>query len=347
MSDLFHAVGHDVDVHLFKGGGAQASKETVVSHVARTGALARVTGNRLRYGRYRLEFASFAVMLLPHLRRGGFDVVHVIDPPLLSHLSRLERLCPTPYRLLFTHAGPTAIEDLSRASLVHCLTPADAAEARAAGVTSHRLCELPVGIASERFLPPLDRNALRARWGVPTSRFTILCIASVNRHHKRIDYLIDEVARLKNDSLLWLDGSLHPDGDPELLRMASARLGPRFRHTHVDSDQVAELFGLTDVLVSASLHERFGMAIVEAMSASVPVLVHDTEHFRWLTRDGAHRLDMARSGAVTECLDALMRGARPMQPPQDPRSAVARFDWRALRHEYVAMYRRAAALGGS
>jgi hypothetical protein len=39
----------------------------------------------------------------------------------------------------------------------------------------------------------------------------------------------------------------------------------------------------------------------------------------------------------------MKRGVRPLKPPGDPRSAVARFDWDVLRHEYVAMYQRAAA----
>jgi glycosyltransferase involved in cell wall biosynthesis len=346
MSDLFHAVAPDLDAHLFKGGGARIPGETVVSHISRNGMLARALGPRLPYRRYQLEFASFAAMLLPHLWRGGFDLVHVIDPPLLSHLSRLKRLCSLPYHLVFTHAGPAAVANLGRADHVHCLTPASAAEARAADVAPDRLSELPVGISSKRFARPADRDTLRARWNVPRNRFTILCIASINRHHKRIDYLIDEVARLNDDFLLWVDGSLHPDGDPELLKMAAARLGPRFRHTHVEADQVAELFGLADVLVSASLHESFGMAVVEAMSAGLPVLVHDSEHFRWLADDGAHRLDMTRDGAVAECLGEMKQGVRPLKPPRDPRSAVARFDWDVLRHEYVAMYQRAAAARG-
>src|SRR5436305_1548593 len=41
-----------------------------------------------------------------------------------------------------------------------------------------------------------DRDALRRSLGLPTDRPVVLSVGALNKHHKRIDYLISEVAML-------------------------------------------------------------------------------------------------------------------------------------------------------
>ncbi len=341
MGDLHHLLG--AQAHVFKGGGSSGAGATVVRHFSRTGWLARLLGTRLAYRRYQLEHASFALVLAAHLRRGGFDVVHIIDPPLAAHLVRLRRWWGLTFKLVFTHGGPAAVQLGPDVDHVHCLTEEAAQQMRASGVDAARVSVLPVGIWRDRFVPALDRNALRDQWGLPRDQFVALCVGAVNRHHKRIDHLIAEVADGPQDLLLWLDGSLHPDGDVALLALARQRLGERFRHTQVPSDRVGELFRMADLLVSTAVNESFGMAVVEAMSVGMPVVVHDSLHFSTLLGDGAHRVDMARAGALATFLRALKHGDKPLQPAQEPQKAVARFAWELLRPAYIGMYSRLCA----
>ncbi len=341
MGDLHQVLGDQAQ--LFKGAGDGDAGATVVRHLSRTGWLARLFGTRLAYRRYQIEHASFALMLAPHLRCGGFDVVHIIDPPLAAHLVRLRRWLRLTFKLVFTHGGPAAVQLSPDIDHVHCLTEEAAQQMRASGVDAARVSVLPVGIWRERFLPTLSRHALRDQWGLPHDQFVALCVGAVNRHHKRIDHLIAEVAAGPSDLLLWLDGSLHPDGDVALLDLARERLGERFRHTQVPSDRVGELFCMADLLVSTAVAESFGMAVVEAMSVGMPVVVHDSPHFSTLLGDGAHRVDMAQPGALATFLRALRSGHTALRPAQDPQSAVARFAWQLLRPAYIGMYSRLCA----
>lgn len=340
MTDLHRVLGTQVQAHLFKGAGAPGPGEVVVRHISRTGWLARLFGARLAYRRYQLEHASFAAMLLPHLRRGGFDIVHVIDPPLAAHLAQLRRWFGLPFKLVFTHGGPAPVTLSADVDHVHCLTDEAAAEMRAAGVPAARLTTLPVGIQRERFLPSQDRQTLRARWGVAPDRFVVLCVGAVNRGHKRVDHLIDEAKSVPGDLLLWLDGSLHPDGDIGLLALAHEGLGDRFRYTQVPSDQVGELFRMADLLVSTSVNESFGMAVVEAMSVGVPVAVHDCPHFRALLQGGAHLVDMTRPGALAAFLSAWRQNPAARRTAQAPEQAVSRLAWDRLSPAYLDMYSR-------
>ena len=343
MTDLFGLIRGDVDATLFKGGGEPAPGEQVVPHVKRTGIVARMAGDRMRYTRQRIEFATFAAALYPHLVRGKFDVVHAIDPALAPKLARMRRLMGRKYGFLFTDGGPAPFDATPWADVVHYVTPQQQEEAVARGAAAAKGSVLPVGVNEPPAAGAADRADLRRRHGVADETFVILAVTSLNRHHKRVDYLIDEVAGLPGDVLLWIDASVHPDGDASLLAYARERLGARFRHTHVASGEVAELYRLADVMVSASLQETFGMSLVEAMCAGLPVVAHDSAHFRWLLEDHGHLVDLAAPGALRDRLGHLMGHPQELRRPGGRESALRRFGWPSLKAGYLDLYRRAAA----
>jgi glycosyltransferase involved in cell wall biosynthesis len=343
MTDLFGLIRTDVDATLFKGGGDPAPGEFVVPHMKRTGAVARMAGNRLSYTRQRLEFATFAVALWPHLLRGKFDVVHAIDPALAPKLAAMRGLVGSRYRLVFTDGGPAPFDASPYADLVHYVTPQQQQEALARGASAERNSVLPVGVDTTGMADAVDRAALRRQHGVGPDTFVVLAVTSLNRHHKRVDYLIDEIAKLPGDILLWIDASVHPDGDASLLELARERLGARFRHTHMASDRIGELYRLADVMVSASLYETFGMALVEAMCVGLPVVAHDSPHFRWLLEGHGHLVDMGSPGALAGRLAYLMGRRDELRKPGDSDSAKRRFGWGGLKQGYLDLYRRAVA----
>ena len=343
VTDLFRLVRTELEVTLFKGDGEPAPDEVVVRHISRTGMIARLAGARARHARYRLEFATFAAALWPHLLRGKFDVVHVIDPPLARPLSAMRRLVRSEYRLVFTDGGPMPFDASRYADVVHYVTPAAHQAALDRGASAERTSMLLVGVDTARAPGLGERAALRRESGVGAQTFVILAVTTLNRHHKRVHYLIDEVARLPGDILLWIDASVHPDGDASLLDLAKERLGNRFRHTHVASERVGELYRLADVMVSAALHESFGMAIAEAMCAGLPVIAHDSPHFRWLVNGRGNLVDMGTPGALAARLAHLMEHRDELRDLADGDGAVRRFGWEAQKEGYLELYRRAAA----
>ena len=342
VGDLFRELRPGVDITLFKGAGPPAAGEVVVPHLRRTGILEKATGGRLAHTRYRMEFASFALAVWPRLAAGDYDLVHFIDPPLARWLSRGRRLMRRPFRLLFTDGGPVPCDAWRFVDRVHCVTPVAREDAIRAGAGAANVTMIPVGVSPEQFRSSEERAALRRRHGVPEDAFIVLAVTTLNRHHKRVDHLIEEVARVPGSPWLWIDAGLHPDGDPSLLELARARLGDRFHHTHVRSDALAELFRCADVMVSASLEESFGMALVEAATTGLAVISHDSSHFRWLLGEAGERVDMAAPGALAAALSRRMADRRP-EGPEGARALVDRLGWQGLKGEYVEMYRRTLA----
>jgi hypothetical protein len=339
FSDIFRVVGTEVDLTLFKGGGASGPREHVLRFMARNGPLPRVlpVHRLLRRTPYFVECESFAVAMLPHLLRGGFDVVHVIDLPLAKALFRLRRFLGLGFRLLFTEGANAEPRYYPPADHIQHVSPQAQGEAVRHGVPASFQTLIPCGIDSVRFDVAATRADLRRQHGVGAETFVVLCVAAINRGHKRTDHVIEEAARLPGDVLLWLDGSLD-HGDPELVELARQRLGDRCRVTHVPSERIGELYRLADAMVLGSLQEAFGMAAVEGGVAGLPVVTHDSPHFRWLFPDPEDHADMTRPGVLAERLGEL-RDPRLRASRVRAAELRARFDWSSLRSTYAQMYR--------
>lgn len=340
--DLFRFLKPVADVTLFKGDGECSSDEQVISHMKRTGKIGMFHPEVLRYPRYHVEFASFAFNLAPILRREEFDIVHFIDPPLGRLFHFVRKVVKKKFRLLFSNAAPTSYNPLNWSDHIHCFSPDFLEQSRNTGYPPDRLTLLPSGFDPAGFRTNLTRSEVRQREGIPEDCVVLLAVTSLNRYHKRVDYLIEELAQLEGNFVLWLDGSAVPDGDASLLDLAKQRLGPRFRHSHLPSNRIGELFAMADLFVSSSIIESFGMSIVEAMASGLPALIHDSPHFHWLTNDcaGAHFADMSGAGNLSSAVRRLIETKLPRYRESAMRD---RYEWLRIKDRYLDMYRAVLA----
>ncbi len=346
--DIFRLVGTDLDLTLFKGGGSEADHEKVLHFIPRGGRLVRLMPFHVLFGRSPLhtECFTFALALLPHLRNGAFDVVHTIDPPLTRVLFWLRARLGLKFRLLYTEGCAMPPGDYPPADHTQQVAKVTFDEAVAFGHAPEDMTLLPCGFDPTRLSVKQDRLALRRTHGIADGTRVILSVAAINRGHKRTDYLIDEVARLDGDILLWLDGSLD-HGDPDLLTYAREKLGDRCRITHVPSDKVGELYHLADVMPHAATFEAFGLAVVEAASCGLPVLVHDAPHFAWLLGTKACQVNMTQPGALAARLKTLLDDPEQLDQLRCADLVKRNYAWDSLRPRYVALYHDVAALAVS
>lgn len=343
--DLYRLLAPEMDLTLYKGGGPVGAREKVPLFLSRNGRFVRHVPIHALLGRspIHVECMSFALGLLPHLVRGDFDLLHCIDPPLVRILFKLRRRLGLRFRLLYTHGCTMPPGDYPPADHLQHVAVGPYQECLDAGIPASAMTLLPCGFHPERFESPLDRAALRRLHGVGDDTFVVLAVAALNRDHKRVHHLIDEMARLDGDILLWLDSSMD-QGDPTLIDHARRMLGERCRLTHVASEDVGQLYAMADLLAHAAVFEAFGLAIVEAASTGLPVLVHDAPHFRWLVPNPACWVDMSVPGLLAERV-ALLRADPQRLRSMRARDAVRqRFAWQDLRAGYRALYDRSAAL---
>jgi len=142
---------------------------------------------------------------------------------------------------------------------------------------------------------------------------------------------------------LWLDGSMD-QGDPELVDFVRETLGDRCRITHVPTANVGELLKLSDIFVHAAQSESFGLSIVEAAAAGLPLLINHAAHFQWLIPNSACWVDMGADNALTGRLQRIIDDRDELRTMVAAKGARSSFSWHHLKADYLALYRMVAQL---
>ncbi|MEC4020194.1 glycosyltransferase [Streptomyces sp. H27-D2] len=247
-----------------------------------------------------------------------------------------------------TRALYLATERLGSGTVAVSATVAD--RLRAWGVPSGRIHLVPNGIDARNFrFDPAARTAARTRLGLPERAFVV---GGVGRlvPGKRFDVLLRAVAGLPSARLLLVgDGperaALRALADRLGVADRVQLLGERDGAVAAMSDGPAEIPGLLaamDVLVSPSEEEAFGLAVIEALAAGLPVL-HVTcpalDELPGADAPGARRVALDPA-ALTDALRELAAAGQGRLPVP---AAVRRYDIARSADRLMALYERTAA----
>jgi glycosyltransferase involved in cell wall biosynthesis len=189
---------------------------------------------------------------------------------------------------------------------------------------------------------PGDQALSRARFGLPRNRTIILCCAAIRRFHKRIDVLLSAFVNVCHcsDAMLVIAGGRELDTDA-LAAEGSALLGERVRFLpDLPRDSMPDLYRAADAFVLPSLHEMFGIVLLEALATGLPVLCNDTPDFQTIAGPGGLYSDFGApdglARGLTDLLDPTMRVA----PARAARAHVEQhFSEAAVMGSITAMYR--------
>lgn len=349
MQEMFEALRRErmLDLWLFKGSGERTEREIPLPNLARAGFGARLAGELTGRGPYVVEQATLSASLLPHLSRIRPQVVYYCDPTIGRVLWHWRGLTDAPYRLLLHNGGPHPPPH-RWCDHVQQLTPAAMVEAVAAGQSPARQTLLPCGVhigPEPRPLSLSERASLRRDLALPADRPVVLSVGALNRAHKRMDYLITEVAALA-DLRPYLVMLGEPEQEtPAVRAMAEALLGrDGFAMRTVRREEVDGYYRAADVFGLASLQEAFGLAYVEALAHGLPSVAHDQGVTRFVLGEQGLLTDLRRPGFLADALrTALSEDNGVAHRVRRHRWVRDRFGWDALLPEYVAMLTRLAA----
>jgi glycosyltransferase-like protein len=217
---------------------------------------------------------------------------------------------------------------------------------------------VPNGVDPDRFpAPPAQvRAELRSRVGADGNRFVFLAVGGVEPRKGSV-HAFRALARLKRegiDAVLAVVGG-HSFQDYTAYREASLALLPELGLT-LGEDVVllgtvseAELGGwyhAADALAFPSVKEGWGLAVLEAMSAGLPVVASDLPVFREYLVDGQTALlpPVADEAALATAMRALVTDGALRERLRGRGLALAtRFSWTAsaLRHQQIYQEARA------
>lgn len=310
-------------VTLFKGAGqAQAPYERVIN-CWQQGApkTQRLLGWLPSRGMWRLglgsavqiEYTTFALGMLSHLRREQIDVLHVQDPLVALIVQWARRLGIVRTIPILGHGTEEPLNFLRKIEFLQHLAPWHLEQARAAGVWKPTWTAIPNFIDTDLFHPG-QSDTLRAELGISPDELVVLTVAAIKRNHKRIDYLLEEFAHLLaswegRPPTLVIAGGRTPDTD-ELIAQGQKLLGDRVRFlVDFPRRRIPDLYRAANVFVLGSLFEMMPIAVLEAVASGLPCLVNRHPVLEWMVGMGGKTLDLQVSGALAKGLREVLTDA--------------------------------------
>lgn len=342
FDNLRHAEG--IEAVLVRGKGATAEGELRARCLPRDTRLARALGRLAGRNGYVVEQWSSLPSLARAIRRFRPQVVFYSEANLGYLLHRFRRRIGVPFRLLFSNGGPCD-PPFPRTHFVHQVTPWNHRRALAAGEPAIRQFLVPYGIRVPPGVPSDDeRDGLRRRLGLPTDRPIVLSVGWISRRHKRMDYVVREIAALPAPRpYLVLLGAMD-ESSGEVLAQAGELLGAGgFAARSVPYEEVGPYYRAADCFALASLTEGFGRVYLEALMHGLPVVAHRNTVTSYVLGEEGLQGELDREGELARLLAGpALRPVSADDRLRRRRRVERRFGWEALGPAYAAMFREAA-----
>jgi glycosyltransferase involved in cell wall biosynthesis len=208
--------------------------------------------------------------------------------------------------------------------------------ARFYGVASDRVAVVEHGV-DERFF---EIAQLRASAGAPPPEKLLLCVSTLHPH-KNIERLVRVFGRLAATRPAWrlvLAGMKGFQTAPVEALIASLGLRDRVVLTGwIPREELYGYYQRAAAFVYPSTFEGFGMPVVEALAAGLPLACSAIEPLRSIVRGAAWLFDPEDEAGMEQAIERALNGERPdaLNPARD-------YSWGAAARETLRTLRTAA-----
>jgi glycosyltransferase involved in cell wall biosynthesis len=234
------------------------------------------------------------------LHGGGIRVVTVHD----LIYDRYPGSFPRPARVALKLLVPAGARRAHRVQVSSQATKDEVVESL--GIRTTKIDVVNLGLGMSTPLRPTPPQELRARWSLGDGPVVLSVAAALP--HKNLDRLIRGFGAVDAPSArLVLVG--HAGRETERLRRLAAEcgLGDRVRITGwVSEEDVEGFYALAAAFVYPSLHEGFGMPVLEAMRRRVPTACADATSLPEVAGDAALLFDPRSTDAIAGAIRSLL-----------------------------------------
>jgi glycosyltransferase involved in cell wall biosynthesis len=242
---------------------------------------------------------------------------------------------------------------LSDADYVICVGQSEMEKAKKE-LTHDRIAYLPNGVDCAKFASG-DGAAFRAQNQIPTDAFLVLNISRIDAQKNQF-LLLEAFARFRLQQpkafLILIGPETQPSYAAKLREFVAAnQLGPHVKilpGMRNDNPALVQAFHACDVFVLPSMHEPFGIVVLEAWSAGRAVIASRVGGLQALIRDGETGIfmDPNAADAASDLAAKLQRiatdaGFREKLGGAGLREARANYDWTKIGQQLENLYQRA------
>ncbi|WP_414544541.1 glycosyltransferase family 4 protein [Nostoc sp. CCY0012] len=158
-----------------------------------------------------------------------------------------------------------------------------------------------------RILPKKEVFSLRQEYGIAPETFCLLNVGS-NHPRKNISTILKVIKALKEKNLpvyFWKAGADFTSEQKTFIQTHElqnfvAYLGKP------DQDKLVQIYNATDVLLSPSLYEGFGMTVIEAMACGTPVITSNVTSLPEVAGNAAILVDPVDIQEIVKAVCRLM-----------------------------------------
>ena len=195
------------------------------------------------------------------------------------------------------------------------------------------------GVQPVPSFPAEQLDEFRRRQGL---QMPFLLHVGAIQKRKNVARLVDAFERLNSQFTLVLAGSTGYGAEQIMDRIENSVARRRIRPLgYVDSDQLAMLYRTASVLVFPSLEEGFGMPVLEAMSAGLPVVTSDRSATAEISGGAALLVDPEQTESIADAVERIF--TTPLLRKWLIEAGIeraAQFSWIRASHETMAVYRK-------
>jgi len=219
-----------------------------------------------------------------------------------------------------------------------------------------RIAYLPNGVDCAKFATG-DGAAFRAKHGIPADAFLALNISRIDAQKNQM-LLLEAFARFRAQQPQAFLVLIGPETQPDYARQLRAFIADRHLGDRVkilpgmrnDNPDLIQAFHACDVFVLPSMHEPFGIVVLEAWSSGKPVIVSRVGGLQALVRDGdtGFFFDPNAGDAAVDLAAKLNRFATEPELKNKIgatglREAQSKYDWAQIGQQLETLYQRAEA----
>ena len=288
-------------------------------------------------------FRRNATRLLRHMQRGqNFDVIHdqglcsVVHNVLTAHISnrawaRARPGAPFKEKVFSLVIGWAEQWQYGRAARVQAIAVADRVQRDLAADYGFRgtVTVIHHGVDTEKFTPAHRSPALRNELGVPAGEPLFLFVGDFRKG-------VEAAIRALGTGHLLSVGST----PPEPYQVLAAQLGCGEQvHFRPATDTIEQYYAGADVLVLPTPYDAFGMVVLEAMAAGLPVVVSQNAGASELIDDGRNGYVLRNEASLLE----LMHKAAASGPEIGlaARTTALAHSWDRVAAETLGVYQQA------
>ena len=183
-------------------------------------------------------------------------------------------------------------KNIHKISAVHVTTKSEKTEMNEfLGVPPEKMTVFPLGVEHDLFTPPDDKNKIRkkilSKFGISDQNYFIH-ISELNHARKNVLRMLDAFKEARTRGItqkLIIVGKTHTDPGNHVTCFPHANckeIDKRFMDDseviplgYVSQPDMVELIQGSDALILPSIHEGFGMPLVECMACGVPSITSD------------------------------------------------------------------------